>query len=494
MAARSGSGVAWVAVAVAAVLAVAALTLHPSRVSQHVFAPPRRRLSSAGASPDIANAPSSARAAGAAGAAARRQQRQQQRHRRLMYRPDGKVAGERVWFVQPLKTVGGGKPTAIGGGGPTDVPTAQAHRWCDRVVDNPVVIVGTDGSGTRVVAKFLAMLNVTMLVERSVYSQMDVDGTSAGVHFTNTIQRVLNHTHSPAYELSDLPADLSQQTLQVLDPFASSMRRNACAALDVPTAADVAQLEGAGAGDHEHEHEHNHEQLWGFKKPDLLNLGPFLTSFFPHVKIVHVVRDGRDMAFSKNQAALHKYADYLYPPGTGTGTSADDGSRESGGGGGGVDGGSGRAFGSLSAEEKKVLLWQKQNHDFAVWGEKLGPDRYHRVRIEDFAATSSGIQLYSNMAVFASNGNPFSATWADGAGEAAAAAKAAGQTADEALLQHAGEVISELHGHSLGSHDSAAGKKAVESQFGKWRALANESMGEHLTALGHGGLSMFGYL
>ena len=75
---------------------------------------------------------------------------------------------------------------------------------------------------------------------------------------------------------------------------------------------------------------------------------------------------------------------------------------------------------------------------------------YHRVRIEDFAATNLGIHLYSEMAAFAVRSDPESTT----------------------ILQHAAEeVIGELHGHSLGSHDTSAGKKAVESQFGKWRAL-----------------------
>lgn len=75
------------------------------------------------------------------------------------------------------------------------------NKWCcassesDHFVelDDPIIVVGTDGSGTRVVAKFLSMLNVTVLVEKSVASQMDVDGQIAGVssyifiHFCQTI-------------------------------------------------------------------------------------------------------------------------------------------------------------------------------------------------------------------------------------------------------------------------------------------------------------------
>ena len=63
--------------------------------------------------------------------------------------------------------------------------TASGDWICNgRPLPDPIIVVGTDGSGTRVIAKFLALTNVTMLVERSVYSQMDVDGSSAGTHST----------------------------------------------------------------------------------------------------------------------------------------------------------------------------------------------------------------------------------------------------------------------------------------------------------------------
>ncbi len=52
-----------------------------------------------------------------------------------------------------------------------------------------------------------------------------------------------------------------------------------------------------------------HEQiLWGWKAPRSIYLLPFLHTQFPGLKFIHVIRDGRDMAFSRNQNQLRKHA------------------------------------------------------------------------------------------------------------------------------------------------------------------------------------------
>ena len=58
-------------------------------------------------------------------------------------------------------------------------------------------------------------------------------------------------------------------------------------------------------------------------------------------------------------------------------------------------------FKQYSPEFQKILIWQKQNLDFATWGATLGADRYLRVRVEDFAATIDGVNTFANMAAFA---------------------------------------------------------------------------------------------
>lgn len=48
---------------------------------------------------------------------------------------------------------------------------------------------------------------------------------------------------------------------------------------------------------------------WGWKNPRNMWLIPFYVQFFPGLKFIHVVRDGRDMALSKNQFLLQEHGD-----------------------------------------------------------------------------------------------------------------------------------------------------------------------------------------
>ena len=48
---------------------------------------------------------------------------------------------------------------------------------------------------------------------------------------------------------------------------------------------------------------------WGIKNPRFILVMPFLFSVFPKMKFIHVVRDGRDMAFSSNQQQPKLFGD-----------------------------------------------------------------------------------------------------------------------------------------------------------------------------------------
>lgn len=53
---------------------------------------------------------------------------------------------------------------------------------------------------------------------------------------------------------------------------------------------------------------------WGVKNPRGYILWPYFHEVYPQAKFIHVVRDGRDMAFSKNNTQLEKYGMYYLPP------------------------------------------------------------------------------------------------------------------------------------------------------------------------------------
>ena len=48
---------------------------------------------------------------------------------------------------------------------------------------------------------------------------------------------------------------------------------------------------------------------WGWKEPRSIYLLPFFHRHLPALRFLHVVRDGRDMAFSENQQQLKKHGD-----------------------------------------------------------------------------------------------------------------------------------------------------------------------------------------
>jgi len=95
---------------------------------------------------------------------------------------------------------------------------------------------------------------------------------------------------------------------------------------------------------------------WGWKEPRSVYLLPFLTEELPGLRFLHVVRDGRDMAFSDNQVQLRKHGAAVLGEG-----------------------------GELSPL-RSIELWREVNLRAADFGEReLGP-RYLRIRFEDLCA------------------------------------------------------------------------------------------------------------
>ena len=50
---------------------------------------------------------------------------------------------------------------------------------------------------------------------------------------------------------------------------------------------------------------------WGWKNPRNMWLLPFFTRFYPNLRIIHMIRDGRDMATSNNTFLLKKHGEIL---------------------------------------------------------------------------------------------------------------------------------------------------------------------------------------
>jgi hypothetical protein len=105
-------------------------------------------------------------------------------------------------------------------------------------------------------------------------------------------------------------------------------------------------------------------QPWGWKEPRSVYLLPFLHQNLPSLRFLHVVRDGRDMAYSSNQMQLSKHGDVVLAPGGET------------------------------QPLRSIALWSEVNMRTADYGERELGDRYLRLRFEDLCGDPiAGVQI-----------------------------------------------------------------------------------------------------
>lgn len=102
----------------------------------------------------------------------------------------------------------------------------------------------------------------------------------------------------------------------------------------------------------------NEPRPWGWKTPRSLLLLPFLHTQFPLMKFVHLIRDGRYMAYSKQQYTLRRHQFVLLDP----------------------------VEQSWTQPAQAIALWRRTNLEAADYGEQRMGDRYLRVRFEDLCA------------------------------------------------------------------------------------------------------------
>jgi len=94
---------------------------------------------------------------------------------------------------------------------------------------------------------------------------------------------------------------------------------------------------------------------WGWKHPHAYLLLPWLDGVIPHLRFVHVVRDGRRIARSRNQKQPLYYGEAVF----------------------------GAQAGQWDEQERALRFWSWANERAADYGEQHMPERYLRVRFED---------------------------------------------------------------------------------------------------------------
>ena len=150
--------------------------------------------------------------------------------------------------------------------------TLETRRPATGAERTPVVIFGTGGSGTRV---------LQVLADRAGYfmgSNLNAPGDSLDVgQFTRRwVDRYLTESNW----IDEMRQGSERAKFGYPRPMASDFR----SAIEHHRAG----LEDADAP-------------WGWKFPRTILMLPFVHEIYPEMKAVHLVRDGRDMAFSRNQ-------------------------------------------------------------------------------------------------------------------------------------------------------------------------------------------------
>jgi hypothetical protein len=187
---------------------------------------------------------------------------------------------------------------------------------------SPIVIGGTGGSGTRLVQ--------SILVNAGVFMGHHLNAVGDALDFVGALDRFINpivtHTRSLNYRPADLPADLGQSAISELGAAARRI------AADCPWAASQ----------------------WGWKNPRSMFVLPILHEIYHQLRFIHVLRDGRDMAFSSNQNQPQQHYAALFD----------------------------EAPTAITFEDA-LRFWAKANCEVSSWGLNNLGDRYLILRLED---------------------------------------------------------------------------------------------------------------
>jgi Sulfotransferase family len=184
----------------------------------------------------------------------------------------------------------------------------------------PIVIGATGGSGTRVIAKIVRDSGI-YIGKRFTPALDSVEvGRPCAAWIDRYMSSELNGTAKPS--VGEMAADLKPVFENHLAPLQSNPAR------------------------------------WGWKSPRSVYLLPFYHAVFPALRFIHVVRDGRDMAFSTNQHQLRDHGDTVLkdlPEGT-------------------------------PEPVRAMTLWTRVNLSRADFAERELRERYLRIRFEDLCA------------------------------------------------------------------------------------------------------------
>jgi glycosyltransferase involved in cell wall biosynthesis/2-polyprenyl-3-methyl-5-hydroxy-6-metoxy-1,4-benzoquinol methylase len=184
----------------------------------------------------------------------------------------------------------------------------------------PVVIGAIGGSGTRILARITR--------EAGFFIGTRLNESADSVDFAEFSDRWINR-----YIRREIKPLTEKETSQMRGEFEECLVRHRC---------KISKSAGS----------------WGWKEPRSIYLLPFLYEYFPQMKFLHLVRDGRDMAFSGNQNQLNWHGHAVLD----------------------------RKLMQAPQPVRTAALWNTINLTAASFGETYLRSRYLSVRFEDLCS------------------------------------------------------------------------------------------------------------
>eukprot|EP01041_Mallomonas_annulata_P003225 gene3225-6375_t len=315
-------------------------------------------------------------------------------------------------------------------------------------MEHPSILVvgGTDGSGTRRVVQLLTLMGVKMVSEDPQTYDIHADIVGG---WPTIVTPVIQATHSLSYEPKALPTDIYSETVDRITKLLGRATEDSSKPQSFILARGGVLRRPPGT--------EATAVSFGFKAPVAMTLLPFWVSVAPNLKFLHVVRDGRDIAFSANQGPVEKFYETMY----------------------GVD----RPLRHPAV--RGIRLWSDWNTQIFNWAStamaSLGGSKdtnrsfeYLFVHTEDLVPYSSSISVRFNVLWKI-------ASWV-------------GSNLDESAIC----CLALQKSSFMGSHDgtqSKRGQDSLKGRYGKWKeqVRVNPNLGDQLELAGGVGLKTFKY-
>ena len=212
-------------------------------------------------------------------------------------------------FLEGYFGVGGGEGGGGGGGevrhGKLRMP--DCYHGSSKM---PLLIGGSDGSGTRAFVDIVKQLGVTVVADDKTTFDVHAASMFRGEGWPALVNRVLKVTHSGNFAWNDLPEKLQQTIAPEVRRLFTNMN-NRCATVK---SREMRMRHG------DESHPTSTTVSYAIKAPVSMLVLPVLAQFIggqattieKRFKFLHVIRDGRDVGLSSNQSPVAKFYNTTY--------------------------------------------------------------------------------------------------------------------------------------------------------------------------------------